>query len=197
MRALCALATMTIIMALALTGEARGQAQWQTVTGPGGSFTVEMPGAASYEPVAQKSTQGTPYTLHQYLLPQSHSTLYLAQTAVYPQDDNMSDGKAALQALLNNYAKGLDQVKWISVDWVKHQGLNAVAAYGTTSGGEDQRSFAVIKGQQLFDLEYFGPPGSGKSADVDRFISSLRIEGGGPQRALPPMESIPSRRDRP
>jgi hypothetical protein len=83
-RNLRALATATAILAIALTGEARGQAQWQTVTGPDGSFTVEMPGAATHVPAPSKSPRGTPYTLHQYLF-QGEGTLYLAQTASIPK----------------------------------------------------------------------------------------------------------------
>jgi hypothetical protein len=155
-----------------------------------------MPGAATYVPVPNKSPQGTLYTLHQYLF-QGDGVLYLAQTALYPQDQDISNSKFALQTLLDNYAKGKDKVKWIRVDWVKHKGLDAFDAYGVTSGGEDQRSFAVIKGQRLVDLEYWGPLGSGKTADVDRFIASLKIAGGAPQLALPPMGSPPLQRDRP
>jgi hypothetical protein len=134
--------------------------------------------------------------LHQYFF-QGDGTLYLAQTAVYPKDEDISDSKAALETLLANYAKGLNKVNWTSVDWVKHQGLNAVAAFGTTSGGEEQRCFALINGQQLFELDYFGPPGTARAADVDRFMSSLKIKAGAPQLALPPMGSTPLQRDRP
>jgi hypothetical protein len=196
MRCLCALAIATTIMALALTGEARSQAQWQTVTGADGSFTVEMPGAAAHVPTPSKSPRGALYTLHQYFF-QGDGTLYLAQTAVYPKDEDISDSKAALETLLANYAKGLNKVNWTSVDWVKHQGLSAVAAFGTTSGGEEQRCFALINGQQLFELDYFGPPGTARAADVERFMSSLKIKAEAPQLALPPMGSPPLQRDRP
>jgi hypothetical protein len=49
----------------ALTGEAAAQAQWQTVTSPHGSFTVEMPGKPLYFREELKTAKGTPFTLHQ------------------------------------------------------------------------------------------------------------------------------------
>ena len=69
MRGLQALAIALAIMALALPGEAFSQEQWQTVTSPDGSFTVEMPpGKVWYFREEMKTEKGTPYVLHQYLL---------------------------------------------------------------------------------------------------------------------------------
>jgi hypothetical protein len=54
-----------------------------------------------------------------------------------------------------------------------------------------------LKGHQAFYLIYLGPPGTARSADVNRFMSSLKIKVQVPQLALPPMGSTPLQRDRP
>jgi hypothetical protein len=41
--------------------------------------------------------------------------------------------------------------------------------------GHAIRSFSVMKGRQVFTLIYAGVPGTARSADVNRFIGSLRI----------------------
>jgi hypothetical protein len=64
--------------------------------------------------------------------------------------------------------------KWISIDWLTHQGSVASDAIGSR-GGNAIRSFSVMKGRQIFTLTYAGPPGTARSADVNRFVGSLRI----------------------
>jgi hypothetical protein len=193
MRALCALAIATSITALALTGEVRGQAQWQPVTGVDGSFTMEMPGAPEYAPKEKATPRGTVYTSHQNILDQG-SKVYVAVSALYRQDVDLSDPKASHELYLDAYAKALDGGKWLSVDWVTHEGFEAVG----TAKDLDVRIYSVIMGHRPIDLSYHGPLGTGPSDDVNRFIGSLKIGGEvKPQLALPPTGPTPLQRDRP
>jgi hypothetical protein len=86
----------------------------------------------------------------------------------------VSNHKANLQGGLDNAAKNMEGGKWASVGWQSHQGLTAVDAIGVR-GEHAIRSFSVMKGRQIVTLTYAGPPGSARSADVDRFVGSLRI----------------------
>jgi hypothetical protein len=120
-----------------------------------------------------KTGTGSLYTVHQYLLEQDDAA-YIVQTATYPEDINVSNPRTNLQGGLDNLAKSMESAKWTSVDWVTHQGLTATDAVGTRSG-HAIRSFSVMKGRQVFTLIYAGGPGTARSADVNRFVASLRV----------------------
>ena len=153
---------------------ATGQpANWHTMTGPDSSFTADLPAAPNYTTTPMKTSAGAGYTMHQYLLEQG-PVAYVVQTAIYPADVNVSNHKANLQGGLDNAAKNMEGGKWASVGWQSHQGLTAVDAIGVR-GEHAIRSFSVMKGRQIVTLTYAGPPGSARSADVDRFVGSLRI----------------------
>jgi hypothetical protein len=146
---------------------------WHTVTGPERSFTADLPAAPKYTTAQMKTGTGSLFTVHQYLLEQGE-VAYILQTAVYPEDINVSNPRTNLQAGLDNLAKGMEGAKWASVDLVTHQGLAAIDAVGSRSG-HAIRSFSVMKGRQVFTLIYAGAPGTARSADVNRFVGSLRI----------------------
>lgn len=154
-------------------GGAPAPAQWQTVAGTDRGFSADMPAAPQYKPVPMKTAAGSVYTMHQYLLEQG-SVAFVAQTAVYPDDVNVSNPRANLQGGLDNAAKNMEGGKWISIDWLTHQGSVASDAVGSRSGNAI-RSFSVMKGRQIFTLTYAGPPGTARSADVNRFVGSLRV----------------------
>ena len=154
-------------------GRAPAPAQWQTVAASDRSFSADMPAAPQYKPVPMKTAAGSVYTMHQYLLEQG-SVAFVAQTAVYPDDVNVSNPRANLQGGLDNAAKNMEGGKWASVGWVTHQGLTGVDAVGVR-GEHAIRSFSVMKGRQIFTLTYAGTPGTARSADVNRFIASLRV----------------------
>jgi hypothetical protein len=147
--------------------------EWQTVTGPEKSFTADLPAAPKYTATQMKTGTGSIYTVHQYLLEQG-DVAYIVQSAVYPEDINVANPRTNLQGGLDNLAKGMEGAKWASVDWVTHQGLTASDAVGARSG-HAIRSFSVMKGRQVFTLIYAGAPGTARSADVNRFVGSLRI----------------------
>jgi hypothetical protein len=148
-------------------------ASWQKVSGPEQSFSAEMPAAPKYTSQEMRTAAGSPYTMHQYLLEQGN-VAYVAQTAIYPADVNVSNHRTNLQGGLDNAAKNMEGGKWASVGWTTHQGLTAVDAVGVRDS-HAIRSFSVMKGRQIVTLTYAGPAGSARTADVDRFIGSLRV----------------------
>jgi hypothetical protein len=148
-------------------------AAWHTMTGPDRSFTAELPAAPAYTTTPMKTSAGSGYTMHQYLVEQG-AVAYVVQTAVYPADVNVSNHRANLQGGLDNAAKNMEGGKWASVGWTTHQGLTAVDAVGVRDS-HAIRSFSVMKGRQIVTLTYAGPAGSARTADVDRFIGSLRV----------------------
>lgn len=153
---------------------AAGEAQaWHKLSGPQQSFSAEMPAAPNYTAKEMRSAAGSVYTMHQYLLEHGDAA-YVAQTAVYPPDVNVSNHRTNLQGGLDNAAKNMAGGKWASVGWGTYQGLTSVDAIGERAN-HAIRSFSVMKGRQIITLTYAGPAGSARSADADRFISSLRI----------------------
>lgn len=199
MRDLCALASATVLLALALIGEAAAQEEWQTVTSADGSFTVEMPpGKVWYFREEGKTGKGTPYVLHQYLLDQGEGQVtFIAQGGAYPNDVDVSNPKSILEANIKKSAEGpqgVDGGKWSSVKWGAQQGAVTVEAVGA-KGETDKRSFSALKGRNFFDLDYWGPRGTATSADANRFFASLKIAGG-TQGALPSDGTTPLQRDR-
>jgi hypothetical protein len=153
---------------------AGGEAQaWHKLSGPQQSFSAEMPAAPNYTAKEMRSAAGSVYTMHQYLL-EHGDVAYVAQTAVYPADVNVSNHRTNLQGGLDNAAKNMASGKWTSVGWGTHQGLTSVEAIGERAN-HAIRSFSVMKGRQIITLTYAGPAGSARSADADRFIASLRI----------------------
>jgi hypothetical protein len=143
------------------------------VTGADGTFSAELPSVPKYSTQRVATGTGSLYVVHQYLLEQG-DTAFIVQTAVYPDDINVSNPRVNLQGGLDNLAKGMEGAKWASIDWVTHQGLTASDAVGARNG-HAVRSFSVMKGRQVFTLIYAGTPGSARSADVNRFIASLRL----------------------
>lgn len=146
---------------------------WHTVTGPDNTFTAELPAPPKYTSSRVATGTGSLYTVHQYLLEQG-DVAYIVQTAVYPDDINVTNPRLNLQGGLDNLAKGMEGAKWGSVDWLTHQGLTASDAVGAKNG-HAIRSFSVMKGRQVFTLIYAGTPGTARSADVNRFVASLRV----------------------
>jgi hypothetical protein len=146
---------------------------WHTVTGLNSSFNVDMPGPPKYSTPEMRTSAGSTYTMHQHLF-ESGPRAFVAQTAVYPNDVNVSNPRANLQGGLDNAAKNMEGGKWISIAWLTHQGSLASDAVGS-KGGNAIRSFSVMKGRQIFTFTYAGPIGTHHSQDVERFLRSLHI----------------------
>jgi len=148
-------------------------ASWHTVTGPDRSFTAELPAAPGYTTIPMRTSAGSGYTMHQYLLEQG-PVAYVIQSSTYPADVDVTRHRVNLQVGLDGAAKNIDGGKWASLDWVTHQGLTGVDAIGKR-GDHAIRTFSVMKGRQIVTLSYAGPAGSARSGDVDRFVASLRV----------------------
>jgi hypothetical protein len=67
------------------------------------------------------------------------------------------------------------------VNWVTHHGLTAVEADGAQNGLE-VRTYSVVNGRRIYVLTYAGPAGTTRSDDVNRFLTSLRINQEGAER---------------
>ena len=146
---------------------------WHTVTGPDHSFTADLPAAPTYTTIPMRTSAGSGYTMHQYLLEQG-PVAYVIQSSTYPADVDVTRHRVNLQVGLDGAAKNIDGGKWASLDWVTHQGLTGVDAIGKR-GDHAIRTFSVMKGRQIVTLSYAGPAGSARSGDVDRFVASLRV----------------------
>jgi hypothetical protein len=186
------------ILSLALGGEALGQDEWQTVTSPDGSFTVEMPpGKVFYFQDELKTAKGTPYTSHQYLVDLSDGQrTFIAQAATFPDDSGILEPKPFMEGFLKAQSTKLNGGKWSSVEWGAQQGAVTVEAFGV-EGETDKRCFKAVKGKDAYDLFYWGPHGTATSPDASRFFSSLKIGEGAAPSALPPIESTPLQGARP
>jgi hypothetical protein len=155
------------------TPAATQAASWHKVSGPDQSFSADMPATPKYTSQEMRTAAGASYTMHQYLLEQG-SVAYVAQTAIYPSDVNVSNHRTNLQGGLDNAAKNMEGGKWASVGWGTYQGFTSVDAVGER-GSHAIRSFSVMKGRQIITLTYAGPSGTARSPDADRFMTSLRV----------------------
>ena len=162
-----------LVMLSPVQAQTQQTAEWKSVSGPDGGFTVEMPGAPVHTEETKKSGGGTDYTSHTYSIDQGNIA-YLIQTAVFPTDVDVSTPKENLQAAIDAIAKILTDGKWTSVTWVERQGLVAVEGQGI-QGEVELRYFALLNRSQFISMIYAGPPGSAKTPKVDRFLNSLQI----------------------
>jgi len=64
--------------------------------------------------------------------------------------------------------------KWDSISWVQHQGLDAFDAFGHRKGFE-VRLYSIMKSRLALVLCYTGATDTSRSADVERFIASVRV----------------------
>lgn len=147
-------------------------AQRQTVAGSNRGFSADMPAAPKYSSVQMKTAAGSVYTMHQYLLEQGNVAFWCRRRPI-PTMSTCPTPEPTCRGL-DNAAKNMEGGKWISIDWLTHQGSVASDAVGSREGNAI-RSFSVMKGRQIFTLTYAGPPGTARSADVNRFVGSLRV----------------------
>ena len=174
-RNVCSLVIAAAVWAIAPTGAGVAQEQWQTVTSPDGSFTVEMPGKPSYFREELKTAKGTPFTLHQYVVEQGQGKVtYIVQGATYPDDSGILQPKSFLEELFKRDAKKLNGGEWSSIKWGTRQGATTLEGLGV-EGETDRRCFSAVKAKDDYDLLYWGPLGTATSPAADRFFNSLLI----------------------
>jgi len=158
---------------IALAGLASAQEAWHTLTGPEQTFTADLPATPKYTSGQAATPAGVAYTTHQYQLEHGPSA-YVVQFVAYPKDVVVADPQWVLRQALDRTAAGMDGGKWTSSNFVKLKGGLAVDAVGER-GGNEVRSYMVLKGRQLFTLIHIGAAGSAGSPDAERFVTSLKI----------------------
>ena len=90
--------------------------KWYAVQVEENAFTVEMPGIPDHRVISDVSARGTPFALHSYSL-ESGGNSYVAQTALYPADVDVTQPRRVLQAALDGRAQQLAGGKWDRIDW--------------------------------------------------------------------------------
>lgn len=148
----------------------QGPVEWRKVTGPNGTFTVEMPGASVYQARPAAFGDTDKILMHAYSVDMGDRA-FIVMTTTYPANADFSNPQKALQSMLDASANG---GKLISVNWMTHQGLLAVESIGMTKG-YIVRTLWVLRGRQLFATTYVGSDGTARSEDANRFINSLNI----------------------
>jgi hypothetical protein len=169
--AICALVSLSF-------GVARAESNWQRFTTAipgGGSVSVELPQAPKYQSVQDVAGRVT-YTVHVWSVELDQDRAYLVSVGVYSVDLGEANARRLLEGGLKAGATRTSSGQWTSVAWKQHQGLLAYDAVGTTRAGRDIRVYSVKKGAQVFTLTSTGLAGSAQSADINRFIASLRIQ---------------------
>jgi len=146
---------------------------WQTLDLPGDVFTIEMPGPPKYQERKVKSEGGTEFPMYHYMVETTNGS-YVAEIATYPSDVDVSNPRNTLQGGADNAAYVIEGGKWDSISWLQHEGLNAFDAFGHRKGFE-VRLYSAQKGRLALVLCYTGPANTSHSADVERFIASVRV----------------------
>jgi hypothetical protein len=165
---------------LALAGAARAQSKlvvpitWYGVRVEDNAFTVEMPGVPDHRIVNDVSTRGTSFQLHSYSLEVGgHS--YVAQTALYPADVDVSQPRAILQAALAGRVQQLIGRQWTRTDWHEISGAAAVESIGALPGGNALRQVNLLKARRFVSLAFLGSAAAATGGEADRFFKSLKL----------------------
>lgn len=148
-------------------------AKWYAVRVVENAFTVEMPGVPDHRIIADVSGRGTPFSLHSYSL-ESGGFSYVAQTALYPVDVDVTQPTRVLQAALGDRAQKLDNRKWDRVRWTEIDAGAAVESTGTVRAGTMLRLLSLLKERRFVSLAFLGPSVNGPEAD--RFFKSLSLK---------------------
>jgi len=164
---------------LALAGGAHAQqkldipAKWYAVRVEDNVFTVEMPGIPDHRVINDASARGTAFAMHSYSL-ESGGFSYVAQTALYPADVDVSQPRRVLQAALDSRAQQLAGRKWDRTDWREIGGGAAVESTGTIRAGTMLRLLSLLRERRFVSLAFLGPSVNGPEAN--RFFQSLKLK---------------------
>jgi hypothetical protein len=150
------------------------QSVWYAVRGPDHSFVVDMPGEPVYKIIDTVSAGGTKFVYHSYSL-DYRGLAFVAQTALYPADIDVSQPRTNLQSALDDRAQRLAGGKWTKVEWRDVQGAPAAESTGSVAGGSVLRQLVLLKGSRYVSLACLGPADLLRAPDVERFFRSLRL----------------------
>ncbi len=165
---------------LALAGMAHAQKKlvvplaWYGVRVEDNVFTVEMPGVPDHRIVDDRSARGTAFQLHSYSL-ETGGYSYVAQTALYPFDVDITDPRVILQAALNGRVQQLVGRKWSKVDWREIDGAFAVESVGALAGGNALRQLILLKERRFVSLAFLGNAAGATGVEAERFFKSLKL----------------------
>ena len=157
-------------------GAAIAQAQqtiWFAVRGADHSFIVDMPGEPVYKLIDTVSAGGTPFVYHSYSL-DYRRLAFVAQTALYPADVDVSQPRLNLQSVLDDRAQRLAGGTWTRIDWREVSGAPAAESIGSVAGGSLLRQLVLLKGRRYVSLGCLGPADALRTPEVERFFKSLR-----------------------
>jgi hypothetical protein len=165
---------------LAFAGGARAQQKlvvplaWYAVRVEDNAFTVQMPGVPDHRILNDVSARGTPFQLHSYSL-ETGGYSYVAQTALYPADVDVTQPRTILQAALNGRSQQLVGQKWTKVDWREIEGAAAVESVGGLAGGNALRQLNLLKERRFVSLAFLGTAAGVGGVEAGRFFKSLKI----------------------
>jgi len=164
---------------LALAGGARAQgkleipSKWYAVRVEENAFTVEMPGVPDHRVISDSSARGTAFALHSYSL-ESGGFSYVAQTALYPTDVDVTQPRRVLQAALDGRASRLASRQWDRTEWREIDAGASVESIGTVRAGSMLRLLSLLKERRFVSLAFLGPGVDGPEAN--RFFNSLKLK---------------------
>ncbi len=165
---------------LGIAGRAQAQAKlvvplaWYGVRVEDNAFTVEMPGVPDHRVVNDASVRGTAFQLHSYSLDVGGYS-YVAQTALYPADVDVSQPRTILQAALNGRAQQLIGHQWTRSDWRVIGGATAVDSIGALAGGKALRQTNLLKARRFVSLAFLGSAAGATGVEAERFFKSLKL----------------------
>jgi hypothetical protein len=165
---------------VAVAGAARAQKKlempltWYGVRVEDNAFTVEMPGIPDHRVVNDVSARGTAFQLHSYSL-ETGGYSYVAQTALYPDDVDVTQPRLILQAVLNGRVQQLVGHQWTKTDWREIAGAAAVESVGAVAGGNVLRQLTLLKEQRFVSLAFLGNAAGATGVEAERFFKSLKL----------------------
>ena len=163
-----------LVLPMLTAGELAAQTGWIVVQDTDNSFLVDMPGRPIYKVIDTATPAGTPFVYHSYSL-EYRRLSFVAQTALYPAEIDVSRPRANLQIALDDRAQRLEGGKWSKVDWRDVQGAAAVESIGPIAGGSALRQLTLLKGRRFVSLGYLAPADAMRAPEAERFFRSLRL----------------------
>jgi hypothetical protein len=146
--------------------------RWYQVQVEDNAFSVEMPGIPDHRVLNDKSGRGTPFVLHSYSL-EAGGYSYALQTALYPEDVDVSQPRRILQAALDGRTQSLQGRKWLRTDWRDVQGAASVESVGSLAGNNALRQLVLLKERRFISLAFLGAIVT--SVEAERFFKSLKL----------------------
>jgi hypothetical protein len=150
------------------------QSIWYAVRGADNAFIVDMPGEPVYKVIDTVSPGGARFVYHSYSLDYRRLS-FVAQTALYPADVDVSQPKLNLQSVLDDRAQRLAGGKWVKIEWRDISGVPAAESIGSVAGGSVLRQLVLLKGRRYVSLACLGPAEALRTPEVERFFRSLRL----------------------